>query len=552
MFCGNCGCKNDDGATFCKECGTKLVADSNEQASYIDTPKQQQNTTSFMDVVKTIPRKILIGVSAAIVALIAIVVIAINMSSTINLDKYVEVSFEGYDGYGRASVSVDWDSIEKKYASKLSYTKKAKSEYRNLLSYTLPMDFMEEYVSIEIDKNTNLKNGDEISYTWNIDEEELSSYLKCKIKFKDDSVSVFGLTEVTTFDPFEDLSVTFSGVDPVGSMSMEYTGDMLSSYDFYCENSNELKNGDKVTVYLSSDDMEYFVEIYGKMPSVTEKEYTVSGLGKYASVLSEIDSDTSDSIKHKAEEVINESTSSWSSDAGIDSVNYVGCYLQVAKEKSAYSNNIFGVVYEIVSHVQASEDTDVVNVVQYYYVQFNNIVVAADKSCEVDLDDYSTPSESFSKKAYYENNSFSYNNYYYYGFETLLGLKGSHVDSNVDEFATEWKIEDEEKYSLTSENVERLCAYSSERQITETEASEYLNVDCSAYGFPGERNIIQMIINEMYALKGYQFSDEELQNYFNQKEWYVNTENKADDMDSIYANMSEIEKANITLLEQYK
>ena len=61
-----------------------------------------------------------------------------------------------------------------------------------------------------------------------------------------------------------------------------------------------------------------------------------------------------------------------------------------------------------------------------------------------------------------------------------------------------------------------------------------------------------MIINEMYARHGYQFTDAELTNYFNQKQWYSSIPNKTIDMDGIYNNMSSVEQANVTLLQQYK
>lgn len=88
--------------------------------------------------------------------------------------------------------------------------------------------------------------------------------------------------------------------------------------------------------------------------------------------------------------------------------------------------------------------------------------------------------------------------------------------------------------------------------MTEYEVEDYMNADYLSYNFPGNITIIQMIINEMYARHGYAFSDEGLTNYFNQKEWYRSIESKSDDMNQVYDSMSEIEHANITLLQQYR
>ena len=60
-----------------------------------------------------------------------------------------------------------------------------------------------------------------------------------------------------------------------------------------------------------------------------------------------------------------------------------------------------------------------------------------------------------------------------------------------------------------------------------------------------------MVINEMYAKKGYQFTDTAIQDYFNSKTWYQGIAEKTDDMDAIFNGMSDIEKANVEFLQTY-
>lgn len=96
---------------------------------------------------------------------------------------------------------------------------------------------------------------------------------------------------------------------------------------------------------------------------------------------------------------------------------------------------------------------------------------------------------------------------------------------------------------------EYLCSYSSERLITE---KDIWQLKAESYeGFPEGKGIIRMIINEMYARYGYQFSNEEILYYFNQKEWYRNINEKVYNMESIYERMTETEKKNIEFLLQY-
>lgn len=66
---------------------------------------------------------------------------------------------------------------------------------------------------------------------------------------------------------------------------------------------------------------------------------------------------------------------------------------------------------------------------------------------------------------------------------------------------------------------------------------------------PQGKSIIQMVINEIYARNGYRFDSPELQEYFEAKSWYVPTANSDADMESIYAGMSETDKANLDMLK---
>ena len=64
---------------------------------------------------KQLPVKTLIIAAAAavafIIAIVVIAIVAINAGKTINLDKYLTIEASGYDGYGNAKVTIDWDAI---------------------------------------------------------------------------------------------------------------------------------------------------------------------------------------------------------------------------------------------------------------------------------------------------------------------------------------------------------------------------------------------------------------------------------------------------------
>lgn len=97
-----------------------------------------------------------------------------------------------------------------------------------------------------------------------------------------------------------------------------------------------------------------------------------------------------------------------------------------------------------------------------------------------------------------------------------------------------------------------LCSYSSDRLLTDSDVEGYLNANYSEYNFPEGINIIQMIINEIYAKHGYEFTDSKLSAYFSNKTWYKSNTNKVNDMNAVSDSMSEIEKKNVDFLNSYR
>ncbi len=94
-----------------------------------------------------------------------------------------------------------------------------------------------------------------------------------------------------------------------------------------------------------------------------------------------------------------------------------------------------------------------------------------------------------------------------------------------------------------------LCAESDQRELTEDDVTALQNQ--TVEGIPEGKDIIQMVINEMYARKGYQFDDEAIQAYFDSKAWYQEITNRTDDMEKVLEGMSEVEKTNIDFLSTY-
>ena len=95
-----------------------------------------------------------------------------------------------------------------------------------------------------------------------------------------------------------------------------------------------------------------------------------------------------------------------------------------------------------------------------------------------------------------------------------------------------------------------ICSFSASRLITKQDVDALMTVYPNTY-FPGERSVTQMVVNEMYARHGYVFKDQALNDYFNQYAWYRNNPVRNPQMDSIYPQMSAIEKQNVDYLKTF-
>lgn len=604
MRCRVCGSNNEDGSKFCWNCGNKLTEQSETRSSSVNQPGIQQNSgdvqhnqvgtppkqvrmpqrqvppggfdwengkkmaeerlqkgkniadgcvgqlkrvaenQTITDKLKKISKKTL-GIIGACVALVLVLLIVIALHKpTVNLNDYLKVTYGGYDGGGVAYTEIDWNSMKEDFENKISY-KRGMAQTGGMT----PIDIIMEYTNANIEgKNEKLSNGDKVSYTWKVDKDAIAKLIKCKIKYSDGSKKVSGLKEMELFDPFKNLKVTFSGVEPNGEADIEYNGDMLSEYDFTCDKTSGLKNGDKIKISLT-EDAGYYVDQYNKAPSVLEKEYKVKNLGKYLSKIKEVDTDGMNSARAKAQKSISDMVDYWSEDVTLDKVSYAGDYLQVAKDSDDYTKNYYGVIYQINAHIQP-DGGQRKDVVSYYSMKFENVIVGGDGKCEIDLDEYDVPYDDFSVEV--TSGDLSSGSYSFDGYQTLEELKKNYVDEVADEFDCEWDVSGKLEAVDLGVTSDYLCSYSSDRLLTDSDVEGYLNANYSEYNFPEGINIIQMIINEIYAKHGYEFTDSKLSAYFSNKTWYKSNTNKVNDMNAVSDSMSEIEKKNVDFLNSYR
>ena len=545
MFCKHCGSENDDNTKFCRECGQPLENRASQKEKEADHAPSEKKGSSLTDKIKALPKKVLMAVGAGAAIIMLLLFVVLGMEDSIDMNQYLTIEAEGYDGYGKLHAAINWDAVEEKYGEKLSFTEEAGKTFGGLISLMSPMDVLQDCVRVELEKYSGLSNGDTVAYTWTVDE-DLANMLKCKIKCKDGSFSVSDLQQAETFDLFSQLEVEFTGTAPEGRASLTYTGTELRSDAFRCDKSRDLSNGDTITVSISDSNVELLAEQLGKVPESLEKQYTVQGLNSYVRKASEIDETALAEMQKQASDEYISHAAQWKEDKKLENLSYLGNYLLTSKDGAG---NYLYLVYKasIRNYYADSQQTyDQVNEV-YWYTRFENLMVNGDGKTEVDVRDYSTPYDS----VYFDtsgNDSYGAKRWSYYGYKTLEELYKDVAASKLDDYTCEDSINE---------------AAPSAGSAAETKNQEHTAKAEEEWIFPDSNTVLltksdlealsaeecKIARNEIYARHGRKFNDAFLQSYFESCEWYQGTV-EADSFNE--QELNETELANRNLIAAYE
>jgi|GEM_PF-3209247 len=180
-------------------------------------------------------------------------------------------------------------------------------------------------------------------------------------------------------DPFENLSVTFSGLDGEGTLSYKNTGTGdLSELVFKPSKEYGLSNGDIVTFKVR--------DLNGYRFTRETTEFEVTGLDEYLSSLDQL-SDEMQTRIHNASaltlQTCNKSSMNmFPDDASWSEPEYIGQYLLVAKD--GYDNwHGMNRVYDLYHSVITTPSGETYDI--YQPMMFEDIVVKADGTIDMDF-----------------------------------------------------------------------------------------------------------------------------------------------------------------------
>lgn len=481
MICVHCGRDIPNGTKFCPFCGQPVAADRpagqpafNIQPGASVQPPQQPPvmgaqqpmggqpaaaTATVTPKAPIDPKKLAVPVAVAAVVIVGGVLIATH-KPTVNLNKYITLSAEGYNSIGTLDVEFDTDKLEKDYGKKIAknFQKAMKNHEEDTYGLSNLAGSLYEGGETSLfvtycadgsaDKTRNLSNGDVVTYTWDgVNEQtkkEAEEMFGVKIKCSDVTYKVSGLTAVNTFDAFDGVEVEFDGISPDGSATVNTlpTAEAAKSLYYTLDEQYNLANGDTVTVTVHSnrDDFSDCIEKYGAIPAATEKTYTVEGLKEYITSTDGLTDSVLVSLQNQAEDVLNAYIAkSWDSECvTLKGMSYLGYYILTPKNKDNYGvyQDVIILPYQVTSHNHFEDDKGQVydaDVSYYWYIAFRNVSKDADGNIAGGLDDYYTANASFDVKTGLDDGWWE--KYWSYdGYQTLDELYSNAVTRNVEDY----------------------------------------------------------------------------------------------------------------------
>ena len=327
---------------------------------------------------------------------------------TIDLFKDIEIKTDGKDTNGYA-----W-----------FYTSNLPSEYW--------------FVDYVLEKSENLSNGEKIKITVkDYDGGDLDKKLAELGKVaasKEYYYTVTGLEELSAYDPFAGISVEFKGVSGKGTADIRKDSsqnDYIWSWDYVLDKTEELSNGDVVTVTVesgTSKTIEEYAASRGLKMDSTTMEFTVEGLAEPLTDVSMLEPELFEKIKS-------------------DDIDKIKAYWAKGEERSVEPDSLLNVIYigSIITYQEGTswqaEQNALYNIYKcdvkcsfddqrwvYWYSLYDGITRNDDGSfnmpeAKCPSDDYTVSTYMISGEAFTTEDR----THFYLGYETYEKFRSNHI-----------------------------------------------------------------------------------------------------------------------------
>lgn len=391
MFCKYCGRQIADDSKFCEFCGNlvqrsveeptpdipasigepifkeivsepMVTEEPEEDITFVPKAVQEEQTEEQptqepeQEAKKKPKVGLIVGLACGAVALIALIVFIIvtalgGKPATINVTTFADFTVSGYEGYGKATCEVDWDSLELAVLGEYpsgsdSKTRQKQLEYKELaalLKSAVKLNFEEKNgvsvgdvliaefeldESVEKELNIEFSNVRRVEYTVTDKDLDGSTTIDVLGEFADVTFTGFSGKATAALTPKErDKDYTFTSVDGteyVITMDVEDEDTLLIKLhndadgstemldvEYELDKAKDISEGDKVTLTLDKSAESTLME-YGLVPKNYSAEFTAMGLQTLITSFTELDGATLQGWKAEyAESLKNNIVANW-------------------------------------------------------------------------------------------------------------------------------------------------------------------------------------------------------------------------------------------------
>ena len=193
----------------------------------------------------------------------------------IDLNQYLEVEYKGINEHATAKYEIDYVDLISDYDEIFGFDEDDLEDEDG-------EDFledMEDAIDGELNEDKNLKNGDELTFTWDVSAKKIEDKYKVKFTYTDVTMTVEELDELEEIDAFAGVEVTFDGPSGYATAAFNARNQKYDLFMYNFSGGENLKNGDTVTVSLIDGYMDACI-VAGIIPKETVKIYKVEGLAE--------------------------------------------------------------------------------------------------------------------------------------------------------------------------------------------------------------------------------------------------------------------------------
>ena len=308
-----------------------------------------------------------------------------QVKEAIDLSGYILFEARGNDGAGTVSATLDEERFVSDYDRKIQINRDRYLEMglsRSDLESESPARILAQYIEDSLQTQADqgsMMNGDPAEVLITADPDVLSDVYNVTLQDVNIPYVVSGLKKLTSFDPFEGVTISYSGVSPDASARIVKSGQAAAdNLPMKLSKTSGIAKGDQITVTLDVDDpARYCVVNLGRTPLRTSMTITADGADTWLTDAGQLTGADLTKIKSDAAQaVIREIREDTGDGSQTADVRYEGYYL-FSGSSSADTKNILYLILQVKADDGLAGD-DLADGAWYVCVSYRNVKVTDD------------------------------------------------------------------------------------------------------------------------------------------------------------------------------